>query len=432
VIVARYKAGARPPRRPEPESKPDGFRSNEEQLADIKAEFAQAAVDAKAGVAKMRSGVLGLWRGRPIPPAPRAAFFSEMGKCLEATLPLSECFAALSPAARTGRMGDVVEDLAMQARKGKTLLAAMKQWPEAFSAFDLQLVEAAERAGRQPVVFAELGARWRGRATILNTAVGDPRRSAALIAAGLFIFLAPLPMRGIGDYLLGLIGTALFVALILGADLLLSLWLLQSRPARHKLFEILARVPPIRSILEKRRDADFAAALWLGLGCKLLARQAVRVAADLADDPQLPATAAQVISRIDAGQALPAAVKQTRGMPSELVLALAPDDGKLISSLGVYAESARSRFVESASRIGRGMHFGSAALILALGIVAAMSGPPGAEKAGAVAEQPTPNATGTAAGGSGDAALDKAGRGLQRRLTGQKSADDRARRALGE
>ena len=396
-------------------------KSNEEQIEELKAEAKQAWSDAKDLAQRGRSGALSLWLSRPLPLAPRAAFFREVGKCLEAGLPLSECFAACSKEARAGDMGAVIDDLAARTSKGQKLWLAMREHGNAFERFELALTECGMRTGHGAAAFAAIAQRLQARAEIAEAAIGNPQRAPLLIAALLVMVMVPLSAKGFFGFLWAAVGTAFWLALF--AALLGGGWLfLRGRRAqRHAVMRSLGKIKQVHETLQARRYADFLAAFSVAARSGLTAERAVGIAAMATDDGEIELAANAALQKLQQGGGLDDLVAALPAMDDELKAALLPSDGNLVGATAALAETQRERYVAKASKLGKVVHYALAALLVLVAITAGS----GDEKK---KKKRRHRAHATQRGDK----LDEAGGALNKRLTGQKSADDRAKRALGE
>ncbi len=425
VVVAKW--GRHKARRP-PRGQPDPNRpkSNEEQLAELKAEAQQAVADAKAGISGFRRALDDAWDQRPIEFAPRAEFLMEMGKLLEAGLPMSECFAGLSQAARAERMGAVVADLQKRTAGGERLFTAMARWPTAFDAFDCKLVELGLRTGQAAPVFAQLSHRARARGHILSRVVGNPERSPQLIAAQHKSVMVPLTIDSFVGYIFQVVLLAAVVAGLGAWSFRKAMRVATDKAERADAMAKAAKLKPASAVLVDRRNADLFTFLAAALRTGIEPPKALGMAGEVSDDPELSAAVGRAVANIDPKTWMAGAGKDLPGLDSEALLAFDPEDGDLVKSMHQQAEVCRQRLVGSASKLGRGVHYGLAVLLAACAFIGSSGGEDDGDADIAGIEAPA-DPGGGKGGGEG---LQGGGEALHKSMTGGHGADDRAKKAL--
>lgn len=368
VVVAKYIQArqARHGQQRPGGATPAGGRSNKEQLDAIKAEARQAVLDAKQGVTGLRGAVERAWELRPVAFGPRTAFFQEFGALLEAGLPLSECFAGLSVAARFGRMGPVVADLERRTERGQKLWQAMATVPNAFDRFECRLVELGMTTGQAAPVFAELSARVRSRGTIAARVIGDPRRSALLVAAALFCIMVPLPIESVLSYVISVAALAAVVGAMGCGAVVWSIRVLTDDEARGAALEMANKIKPLVPLLSVRRNADLFTFMAAALRTGIAEPKALALAGEVSDDAHTRDAVKRAVAAIDPKTWMAGAAKELPGLTADGLRAFDPESGDLAKSMKNQAASERERLTTHATKIGRAVHYGLALLLAAI------------------------------------------------------------------
>jgi type II secretory pathway component PulF len=395
-------------------------KSNEEQIEELKTEAKQAWADAKALAANTTGGALGVWHARPLPAKPRAAFFRELSARTTAGLSLSQCLAGMSEVARAGSMGAIIDDLDKRTAAGAKLWIAMREHGNAFERLEITLCECGMRAGNPAPAFAVIADHLDAKAKIAHNLIGEPQKAPLVVAALFAVVVIPMSTSGFFGYVFGVVWTAL--GLSLGAAAVIGAWLYlrSNRNARYKLSGLLSKTKQFAEIANDRRFAELLGSLHVGLRSGLAADRAMAVALTAADDGPVRDKGGQVLAAIEQGKKLKEALALLPGLDQETAASIEPVDGDVVASIKDRADVLRDRFVARTSKIGKITHYTLAALLVVFAFSAGSSDG-GAKKKRRKA---------TAAKQRKGEALGKEGGALHKRLTGQKSADDRAKRAL--
>jgi len=361
----------RPQRRPRSQPDPDKrrpARTSDEQIAELRQLGREVGAEVQAQVGKARTWFEKLWLARPLPIHPRIMLFRELGRALEAGLPPKEAFACLPPSARAGRMGPVVADLLDGMEAGLALHEVMRDHPDVFDRYERTVVEIAERAGNVGPLLEALARRaeilWRLR----RKTIGN--RPLLLMLIPVACLLWPLPVASVLGYLSGVFGWTLRFAILGVAVVIGLLWLAHDDDARERVLEWLERRPLVGPLLRRWRASDFLSALELCLRCKLAPRRAVTVAAVATGDATLLASASKLVDALDQGKLLYEAAEGVPELPDEVREAIGDSSGRL--SLAIQAHVLRKSFAAGATRLGRTVHLGLAAVVVAICVASAV------------------------------------------------------------
>lgn len=335
-------------------------RTSDEQIAELQQLGREVGAEFQDRVDRAKGWFAQSWQARPLPLQPRVVFFRELGRALEVGLPPEEAFACLPKGARQGRMAPIVDDLQAGMADGVALHELMRDHPDVFDRFERTVVEIAERAGNVGPLLESLARRLEVLRDIHAKTIGQ--RPLALMLVPVACLLWPLPVATILGYLTGVFGWTLRFAVLGGALAAAALWFLANREVQEDLAERLQDKKVVGPLIARWRASDFLSAVELCLRCRLAPRRAVTVAAVATGDANLLAAASKLVDALDQGKLLYEAAALVPELPAEVRDAIGDSSGRL--SLAHHSRGLRKSFGEGATRLGRGLHLGLAALIV--------------------------------------------------------------------
>ncbi len=343
-------------------------RTSDEQIAELQQLGREMGAEVQAQVSKARSWFEELWQARPMPIHPRVVLLRELGKALEAGLPPKEAFACVPPSGKAGRMGPVVADLQESMEAGLSLHEVMRDHPEVFDRYERTVVEIAERAGNIGPLLESLARRADMTRRVQLKTIGE--KPLLLRLAPLACLLWPLPAVSVLGYLSGVLGWTLRFAILAAVVVIGVLWLARNKDVRDNLMVHLEGWRVIGPLVRRWRAGDFLSALELCLRCRLAPRRALTVAAVATGDPTLLATTSKLVDMLDQGKLLYEAAEAVPELPEEVRTAIGDSSGRL--SLSLQARSLRKSATSGVIRIGRGIHWGLAGVVLAVCVTSAV------------------------------------------------------------
>jgi type IV pilus assembly protein PilC len=119
-------------------------------------------------------------------------FYQQMAVLTKAALPLPETLRQLAASAESGRLSPVLDDLAQQTGKGRSLAEAMEQHPKVFPAFHVQLVRIGEQSNILPHIIGEIARLARANVYLMRRMRESLAYPLACISIALVIYTALL------------------------------------------------------------------------------------------------------------------------------------------------------------------------------------------------------------------------------------------------
>ncbi len=270
-------------------------------------------------VSKKRSGLIGTrFRGRL---RDTDMFCIELATLLKAGLPLSQALEILAGMLKNQLIGEVVEDIQLQVRKGERLSSALGRHPKVFTSMDLSMVRTGEASGNLTAALERI-AGFRKRAREVREALAStliypiillvfagislvvilgvviPKISALFADAGHELPMITQLVVGVGDFvqnwwwagLIILFSGALYLRLRLGTAIFRMAW-----------DRRLLTIPVLGMWLSKYETAKFTRILGTLLQNGMTLLDAVEVARDVVVNTHIKSGISRVITEIRQG-----------------------------------------------------------------------------------------------------------------------------------
>lgn len=248
----------------------------------------------------------------------RGRFYVMLAQTLEAGIPVLRALEIMAGQTHSSAFRGAAIHMRDRVREGETLAKAMEELPGVFPAPEVRMIEAAERAGRAPLIIDRLG-------DLLTWASNTQRTFyTGLIypAVLLFTALVFLPvftaffLGGLEDVLLAIAWNAFAVALYAAGIWMLWKILVGDDRGRYWIDRILTRTPLIGPARRKMALARFARMLEILYGAGISLRDAVRYAALGCGNEYIARRLLPAEGGIAEGLTLAEALRETHVIPS--------------------------------------------------------------------------------------------------------------------
>lgn len=301
--------------------------------------------------------------GRAINAHGLAEFTRQLGTLVQAGLPLLRALQVLARQERRPAFREVINQLGAAIAAGDSLAQALERHGRVFPEVYVGLVRAGETGGRLEVALLQL-ARFLEKADRIRRRVQAALYYpvavlvvAVLILAALMLFVVPKFRIIFQEQLRGAAMPALTQAVLGASDFVATHWvalaagaavlwtgfvlLRRSRAGRAGLDAVALRLPALGELQRKTAVARFARTLGTLLGNGVPILQALAVARDTAGNAVFAAALDGVRERVQAGQAVAAALAAGRRFPDLLVsmAAVGEETGTLAEMLGRVADA---------------------------------------------------------------------------------------------